>query len=126
MLRKVGGWWLAAFVVALGVGEAALKAMHNRWPQSVVMGLGALVAAAISLAAPVRDALSSWWAKQLTAGLERRAQQTALVRDTAPGRRRLQRVREFADARDVLGIHQAIPLPEGADPTLSRDLEAYS
>ena len=124
----MSGWSAAALVsfgLLIALGETVLKAAHAHWPQDVLVGLGALAAAVAGLVKPLQDAVASGWSKALSGRFERERQRGELVAATAPGRKELQRVKNLDDARAVLGIHPCIPLPEDADPTLSREMPLY-
>ena len=127
-MRRVGGWSVVAlvsFAVLVAVAEAVLKAVHAHWPQGVLVGLGAFAAALLGLIKPLQDVVTAAWSKALSRRFERNQQRGELIAATAPGRKDLQRVKDLDGARAVLGIHPCIPLPDDADPTLSRELPVY-
>ena len=127
-MRRVGGWSVVAVVsfgAVLGVTETALKAVHAHWPQGMLIGLGALASALIGLVRPLQDSVNAAWAKRLTGKFERADQRDSLVQATAPGRRNVQRVKDLAGARAVLGIHPSIPLPPDADNALPAEVPLY-
>ncbi|WP_194894167.1 tetratricopeptide repeat protein [Catenulispora pinisilvae] len=97
-------------------------AHQSRW---VVLGAGAIFSAIVAVAMPLRDAVGTALANHVTDRLARRNQVTTVLREVAPGRRRLQQIKDLVEARDVLGVHRAIPLPQGADAALSREFPLY-
>ncbi|HMG62275.1 MAG TPA: tetratricopeptide repeat protein, partial [Streptosporangiaceae bacterium] len=113
------------FFVLLATSEAVLGKAHPHWPQSVLVGLSALIAVLVALVKPLVGAVTSWVSSQLTSELEHRALWGKVVSSLNPGRARLPRVRDLADPRAELGIHYAISLPEGSDTSLSPELPLY-
>jgi Flp pilus assembly protein TadD len=121
--RSVGGRWIVAlvcFVVILAGGLAALGALHPHWPVWVVPVVAAVGGVLVGFGKPVLDSL----AKLPVARVEQAQRAKGLVADvTGPGNP-LPRVADTV-GRGLLGIHPAIPLPDGADPELSPELPQY-
>jgi tetratricopeptide (TPR) repeat protein len=113
---------LVSFGVLLSVAEAVLKAVHAHWPQGVLVGLGAFAAALVGLVKPLQDTVTDAWSKAIGRRFDRAEQRRDLLEATTPG---VRRVKDLDGQRAVLGIHSSIPLPEDADPTLSRELPLY-
>ncbi|GAA0458878.1 hypothetical protein [Streptomyces olivaceiscleroticus] len=101
-------------VLIFAVGPAALKAAKLPWPPWAPTAIAATGGVLLLVANPLlKEALN-----QLIT--ERRRQKKAV--DHLPGG--LRRVRKVHN-RSLLGIHPAIPLPEGSDLQLSTDFPTY-
>lgn len=128
MTRRLGGGVtvaLVAFVLVLSAGEAVLKQAHLHWPLPLVAVVGVIPATLLGLVKPLQEAVGEVWTRAFKDRAERATRAEQVLRETAPGHPRVQRVRDLVGRRAVLGIHAAIPLPSGADEALSQELPVY-
>ena len=127
MRLKLGIWTALAVVVfaaLLAAAPAVLKPAHVHWPVWPVALAGAVVTALLGLAKPVADAVTQRWADRAKRDLERQDRARELERAVGGRDKGLPSAGEITD-RALLGIHPSIPLPPGADTSLSPDLPLY-
>jgi len=122
------GIWSALAVVVFGALLAAipavLEAAHVHWPAWPIALAGALVTALVGLAKPVTDTVTQGWANRTKRNLDRRDRARDLEHAIGGRDKGLPRAGDITD-RALLGIHPSIPLPSGADPSLSAELPLY-
>ena len=119
MLKRAGLWMLLGSVLIGGIAVALLKSVAQSdtpWQAAVA------ISATLALIGLVLAVLTDTSKKRLTEALERAFRRTDLdVEIGAPHGLPL-----VADVPfKVLGIHEAIALPEDADPDLDPDLPTY-
>ena len=110
---------LAVFVFAalFAAVSAGFKAEHLHWPAWLTASVGAALALAAGLSKKPLETLSGWLARPLERSQHRN---DALASIMGYG----VRVKQVT-SRLALNIHPAIPLPDGADSTLSNEFPEY-
>jgi hypothetical protein len=73
---------------------------------------------------PLHSSTTAAWSRTSSGRFENDQQHGEPIAATATGRKDLQRIKDLIHTKAALGIHPCIPLPEGADSTLSRELPA--
>jgi len=124
----VGGWLLAAGVVFVGVLAAApavLRAVNVSWPAWLVALVGAVATALGAVVKPAVDACVGAWARRPVRRVEQAQRREELIQE-ATGGGGFPRIRDLDESdRAWLGIHPAIPLPDGVGTDLSVELPTY-
>jgi TPR repeat protein len=127
MRLKLGIW--SAFVVVvfaavLAAAPAVLKSAHLHWPAWPIALAAGIVTVLAGVAKPVYDTVTEKWADRTKRELERQDRVRELEHVVGGRAKGLPTAGEITD-RALLGIHPSIPLPSGADPSLSPDLPLY-
>jgi TPR repeat protein len=127
MRRRLGIWAAMTVVVFAAVLTAAptvLQSAHVRWPAWPIALAGAVLTALVALAKPAVDAVAQRFGDRAAHDLDRQDRARELEHAVGGRRKGLPSAGEITN-RALLGMHPSIPLPVGADASLSPDLPLY-